>query len=220
MSRRTVVLVLALLSGTVAGCQAPHERSIEPVRYEAQHSLLQKAKARAESAPADASDAELVRLLGQLETEIADAEHKYEKAQQRIAELTTEVAKLRRAAGLAVHHVEILYFTRTTETGIDLWVTPFDRDNDAVKTAGDLSISLHRPRPWVLRGRSGKICTWVFTAKDLEKRWEGQLFEGYHLRLAWPQGKTPDMKEVVLRVDFTTTEGKTHSATKDLNIGE
>ena len=208
--------VCVLLVGAVTGCQTPPPTEI---RYDTQQKLLQDAMVRLEGSP-QTGDAEVRRLLKQLETELAEAERRHAQAQRRIAELEEEVEELRHAAGFAVHHIEILYFTQLTPKEISLWVTPFDRHNDVVKTAGSFRISLHRPGVWGLRKRGRKLCEWRFSAAEVETRWEGELFEGYHLKLAWPGQKPPEEETVVLHVEFTTAEGQTYSATKELSMEE
>ncbi len=208
--------VCVILVGVLAGCQAPPPTEI---RYDTQQRLLQDAMVRLEGSP-QTGDAEVRRLLKQLETELAEAERRHTRAQRRIVELEEEVERLRQAAGFAVHHIEILYFTHLTPKEISLWVTPFDRHNDVVKTAGSFKISLHRPGVWRLRKRGRKLCQWRFSAAEVETRWAGELFEGYHLKLAWPGGKPPEEETLVLHVEFTSAEGKTYSATKELSMGE
>lgn len=203
-------------SWLVAGCETSPPTDIH---YETQHNLLQNAMVRLESSPAR-GDREILRLLKQLETEVAEAERRHAGAQKKIAELTKEVEDLRQAAGFAVHHIEILYFTHVTDEGIDLWVTPFDRHNDVVKTAGSFSIALHDSAMWGLQKIGKKLCAWHFSAKEVEGLWEGQLFEGYHLKLGWPEGKAPEVQTASLRVQFITAEGKLYTATKELTIRE
>jgi hypothetical protein len=212
------LLACVLLTGVAAGCwNVPPPAKAE---YQAQQGLLEEAITRAESAPPAQTDAELLRLLRQLKAEIAESGRRHVEDRRKIQELTGEVESLRQAAGFAVHHVEILYFTHVTDKGIDLWVTPFDRRNDVVKTAGAFRISLHQPGTWGLRKLGHTLCAWEFSAKDVETRWEGQLFEGYHLKIDWPEGKAPEVKAAVLCVEFTTAEAKTYTATKELTLRE
>jgi len=201
----------------VAGCQG-RPQSPTAINYETQEGLLQDALVRLEGSP-QTGDPEVHRLLKQLETELAESRRRHVAAQNRIAELEAEVEKLQRAAGFAVHHIEILYFTHLTEKEIDLWVTPFDRHNDVVKTSGSFEISLHRPGAFGLRTRGRRLALWRFSAQEVETLWEGQLFEGYHLKLAWPGGKPPEMETVVVHVEFTSAEGKTYAADKELTMG-
>jgi hypothetical protein len=128
------------------------------------------------------------------------------------------VEELRQAAGFAVDHIDILYFTKVTPEGIDLWVAPSDRHNDVVKTAGSFDIALHRPGVWGMRKLGPKTAAWKFSAKEVESLWEGELWEGYHLKLAWPGGKPPDVAAGMLHVEFTTAEGKTYTATKEMTV--
>ena len=215
-TKRLLPICVLFVTG-LAGCRT----SLPPtdVQYDTQQNLVQNAIVRLESSPAK-GDRELLRLLKQLETEIGEAERRHTEDKKRIEQLQEEVENLRQAAGFSVHHIEILYFTRVTEEGIDLWVTPFDRRNDVVKTAGSFNIALHEPAAWSLASLGKKLYAWHFSSKDVETRWEGQLFEGYHLKLGWPDGKVPDAQTAVLRVSFITAEGKLFSATKELTIRE
>jgi len=206
------------LGALAAGCQSVAAPPAD-VHYETQQSLLENAIGRLETAP-EPGDAEVVEMLRQLRAELDASQRRHLEDERRIAELEEKVRSLRHAAGFAVHHIEILYFTHVGEKGIDLWVTPFDRHNDVVKTAGSFKISLHVPGPWGLRKLGRAICAWQFSAPEVERCWEGQLFEGYHLKLAWPQGEAPDVETATLAVAFTTAEGKTYDATKELNIRE
>ena len=210
-----ISLTAGLLLTVVGGCQTDTPTQIN---YDTQESLLRDALVRLEGSP-ETGDPEVHRMLKQLETELGESRRRHTAAQKRIAELEEEVQKLRQAAGFAVHHIEILYFTHLTEKEIDLWVSPFDRHNDVVKTAGSFEISLHRPSVLKLRKRGRKLVQWQFSAQEVETRWEGQLFEGYHLKLAWPAGGAPEVETAVLHVEFTTAEGKTYSADKELMMG-
>ena len=212
---RIVLFLLGMILLLPAGCQSTPTVQVD---YHRQRGLLQDAIAKLEQSPDDSRDQEALRMLRQLETELADSELRDHEAERRIAELEQEVAELRQAAGFAVDHIDILYFTRLTAEGIDLWVTPFDRHNDVVKTAGSFEISLHRPGVWGLRKLGPKTVAWKFSAQEVETRWEGELFEGYHLKLAWPDGSAPEVAEAMLRVEFTTAEGKTYTATKEMTI--
>jgi len=218
LRRLPLLLTCAFVAGVAAGC-----RSVPPpakADYPAQQGLLGEAITRVEGTPPTQTDAELLRLLRELRAQIAESERRHVEDQRKIQELTAEVKDLRQAAGFAVHHIEILYFTHVTDKGIDLWVTPFDRRNDVVKTAGSFRISLHEPGTWGLWKLGRTLCAWEFSAKDVESRWEGQLFEGYHLKIDWPEGKAPDVKTAALCVEFTTAEAKTYTATKELTIRE
>ena len=210
-----ISLMGALLLAVGSGCRTEAPTKIN---YEAQENLLTRAIVRLDESP-ETGDAEVRSLLKQLEGELAESRRRHTAAQKRIAELEDEVVKLRQAAGFAVHHIEILYFTHLTEKEIDLWVSPFDRHNDVVKTAGSFEISLHRPAAFKFRRRGRKLAEWRFSAQEVETLWEGELFEGYHLKLAWPGGKPPEVESLVLHVEFTVAGGKTYSADKELMMG-
>gem|GEM_PF-5937969 len=218
LNRLPILLACVFLTGALAGC-----RSVSPpakTDYPAERNLVDSAITRVEAPGAGQNDAETLRLLKELKGQIAESERRHVQDQQKIKDLTEEVESLRQAAGFAVHHIEILYFTHVIDKGIDLWVTPFDRRNDVVKTAGSFRISLHPADTWGLRKLGRTLCAWEYSAKEVETRWEGQLFEGYHLKIDWPEGKAPEAKTAVLNVEFTTAEGKTYSATKELTLKE
>jgi hypothetical protein len=217
---KSVVFVLCLVFPLLcAGCKgspgAPGR-----ARHVAQQTRLDTAIEKLEKSADRQSDAETLRLLKDIRKELAESMRRETEAQQRIAALNDEVAGLRHAAGFAVDHIEVLYITHVTDEGIDLWVTPFDRHNDVVKTAGSFDVSLHRPGAWGLRKMGPVISAWRLSAREVEQQWEGQLFEGYHLKLAWGEGKPSDVKTATLRVQFTTAEGKVFTATKELSIGD
>lgn len=218
LNKSWTLLACAFFAGALGGCQG----GTPPAKadYQAEHGLVESAISRAENAPPGQADAELLRLLKELQGQIAESERRHVQDQQKIKDLTEEAENLRQAAGFAVHHIEILYFTHVTDKGVDLWVTPFDRHNDVVKTAGSFRVSLHEADSWGLRKLGRKLCAWEMSAKEVETRWEGQLFEGYHLKLDWPEGKAPEAKTAVLAVEFTTAEAKTYSATKELTLQE
>jgi len=212
-----MLLLCASLAALAAGCKIAPPPAPDP-NFQSQQGLLQNAIVRLESSQDKGGDAEVVRLLKRLETELAQSEQRHAEDQRKIAELTEQVQALRLAAGFAVDHIEILYFTHVSDKGIDLWVTPFDRHNDIVKTSGSFDIWINRPASWGITTR--RLAAWKLAAKDVQDRWEGQLFEGYHLNLQWPEPGAPDVKTATLEVRFTTAEGKTYTATKELTIRE
>ena len=212
--RRVLSVVASVVFAAVLGCEGgPPPTTVE---YKTQHKLLQRAIGRLEHSES-ARDAETLGLLRKLEKELAEAQKRQLAAQHEIARLKKEVADLRQAAGFAVHRIEIQFFTHAGEKGIELGVTPYDRHDDVVKTAGAFNISLHRPE--MLRKLGRKITMWQFSARDVEKLWTGELFQGYRMKLAWPGGKVPNVEVAILRVDFTTAEGTTYTDTKELEIG-
>ncbi|HUU43335.1 MAG TPA: hypothetical protein VMX57_06120, partial [Planctomycetota bacterium] len=206
-----------LAAWSLCGCQTSPPPPQTHVEYNTQHNLLQKAMGRLENSPS-ARDEETLKLLKQLETELADAQERHAAAQREIARLNREVQKLRLAAGFAVDRIEIQFYTHATDKGIELGVTPYDRHDDVVKTAGDFNIALYQPG--MLRTLGTKIAMWQFSAKEVEKLWTGELYQGYAMKLAWPDGKVPDVGKTVLRVEFTTAEGKTFGDTKELDVRE
>ena len=213
--KKTVVLIIVLSVLSAVGCNStpPPETRVE---YKTQHNLLQKAMGRLEASPST-HDEETLKLLKQLEAELAEAQQRHLAAQREIARLNREVRKLRHAAGFSVHRIEIQFFTHASDKGVQLGVTPYDRHNDVVKTAGDFTISLHRPGG-LLQKLGRKITMWQFSAKEVEKLWTGELYQGYEMKLAWPKGVKPDVEKAVLRVEFTTAEGQTYTDTKELEI--
>lgn len=212
--RRVSRVVVCVVFAAVIGCEGgPPATKVE---YKTQHNLLQRAMGRLEHSER-AHDVETLGLLRKLEKELAEAQERHLAAQREIARLKKEVAHLRRAAGFAVHRIEIQFFTHAAEKGIELGVTPYDRHDDVVKTAGAFNLSLHRRG--VLGGLGRKITMWQFSARDVETLWTGELFQGYRMKLAWPGGKVPNVEVAILRVDFTTAEGTTYTDTRELEIG-
>jgi len=197
------------------GCQnaSPPPTKVE---YKTQHQLLQKAMTRLEDSSGQ-KDVETLTLLKQLEAELAEAQTRHLAAQREIARLRREVGDLRAAAGFAVARIEIRFFTHADENGIELGVAPFDRHDDVVKTAGVFEVSLHH-RGGMLEKLGAKICMWQLSANEVEKLWKGELYQGYELKLRWPDGKVPDVQNAVLNVAFTTPEGKTFTDTKELTL--
>jgi outer membrane murein-binding lipoprotein Lpp len=216
---RKILAAATLAALAAAGCTLTRQEVVD-ADYATQLRTLDGVVRRLESAPVERRDEESIRSLRQVRLEMSRAHAAHAQDLAEIERLKGELEALRAAAGLGVHHVEILYFTRVNPAGIDLWVTPFDRSGDAVKAAGSFAITLNRPGFLGLGTLGSELCRWQFAEKEVLEHWQGELFKGYHLNLPWPKGGTPDVTGAVLRVEFLTAGGGRFMVTKELRIKE
>ena len=215
--KRTITTLTLLTCAVSWGC-AP-AGSVDD-RYHAQLQLVHDMIARLEINARSERDRQFLQQLQQLHAEIEKTRERHRRDAGKIAHLEEELARLRVAETFRVNHLDVLFHTRATTTGIALWAAPRDRQNDAVKAAGAFTITLHRPGLLGMGTLGKKLCEWKLSAEDVKGRWEGHVYRGYHLELSWPDGKRPDIETAVLHVAFTTTRDQIFTASKEIHIRE
>lgn len=208
---------LLLVAGLAAGCSGPPVRQ----RYDNQDRLLQQMGRQIQDVQDASRRQELEKTLEAMRAEIEEARKRH---LQDVAELERLQEENRRAvvsSSFAVQSIQVPYFSPVVKTeGLDLWVMPVDGRGDSVKAAGSIQAGLYR-RGMLGLGTSGKsLCEWSFSATELEQRWQGTLYKGYHVTLPWPQTGRPEADEAILRVTFTGTDGKSHIAEKAVRLRE
>ncbi len=161
----------------------------------------------------------LLRTLAELRRELEETHAALDAEQRELERLRQENRQHRVSASFAVNAVGIPYFSPIAKSdGLDLWVIPRDSHGDAVKVPGSLTVSLQR-RGLLGIGTAGKkLCEWSVPMGKLKDKWAGQLYRGYHVLLAWPEGGRPEVTEAVLKLKFTTPDGKTCKTEKVIEL--
>jgi hypothetical protein len=93
-------------------------------------------------------------------------------------------------------------------------ISPKDADGTAVKVPGHATVSAFDVLP---EGQKVPIGRWDVTNEQLRKAWKGGLLgSGYFLPLAWDL--PPTSGKVRVAVVFTTTDGKSYEADRDVQV--
>lgn len=87
------------------------------------------------------------------------------------------------------------------DDGIVLYIQPVDEDGHVVKAAGKMTVELYD----LAAGPDGqKINTCRFDTAELRASWYGRLMtQHFTLRCPWPEGYTPEHREITARASFT-----------------
>lgn len=215
-ARSACCLLLVIVAGCMlTSCGTPSIKQ----REKNQARLLKQMDAEVHELRDPNERKKLLRTLAKLRRELEETHAALEVEHRKLERLRQENRRHRVSASFTVNAVEIPYFSPITKSdGLDLWVMPRDSHGDAVKVPGSLTVSLHR-RGLLGIGTAGKkLCEWSVPMGKLKDKWAGQLYRGYHVLLAWPEGKCPDVAEAVLKLKFTTPDGKKYKTEKVIKL--
>lgn len=163
------------------------------------------------------AELDLRRQVGKLSDQIAEKNRLIDSQQSAIRKLNQQ---LQQARGLTDDDLKHIFYPEKIEIddlsggddydgkpgddGVTVYLRPIDRDDDAVKVAGDIRIELYD-----LQNPSGQklIGEYVFPLDEVSRLWYGKL-STYHytLRCPWKNGP-PKHPEITIRatfVDFLT----------------
>ena len=218
MPDRPLFLLLALaFAAILIGCPSAGIRQVQSEQTQILDSMDRDA--RAVSDPAERQ--RLLDNVARLRKEIQTSHGTLEAQQRELDELRSQRERYDVSQTLKADSVEMPYFSPVaTPQALDLWVIPRDAQGDAVKVAGSVKISVRRAGAFGL-GASGKsLADWSLSPAQIQDKWAGQLYQGYHFLLAWPGAKRPSLKDTFVRVVFANPDGKTCSAEKPLESGD
>ncbi len=199
---RTIILVLFLILGTLAGCQDPQREQ-----------LIETEKQR---------DAALAHA-DELGKEVSELSAKAESQKQQI-ETLQGLGEKRMENVFTVAAIEISRNSGGIDTDktpgqdtVVVFLKPLDKNGDILKAAGDVTIQLFdlaQPKDQTL------YAEFTYPVKDIHQYWAGGLLSNqYTFRCPFPEGTAPAHPEINLRVTFTDyLTGQTFTAQKLLKL--
>jgi hypothetical protein len=217
MTRTSLILLSLLAVALLAGCPQPAPR--EP--QSEQSRLLDTMQKDARTVQDPAEKKRLLDNIASLRKQMDTSHGTLEGQQRELDQLRLERERYALARKLKAASVEIPYFSPlATPQGLDLWVIPRDAQGDVLKVPGSLKVTV-RHRGALGLGASGKnLLVWNLTPAQLQDKWAGQLYQGYHLLLPWPKKDLPDIRDAVVHVTFTNPDGKSCTAEKPIEFRE
>lgn len=218
MSDRPLFLLLALaFAALLIGCPSADVRQVQSQQTQILDSMERDARTVAD--PAERR--RLLDNVAKLRKEIKSSHGTLEAQQRELVELRSQRERYDVSGALKADSIEMPYFSPVASPqALDLWVIPRDAHGDAVKVAGSIKVSVRRAGAFGLGTSGNSLADWTLTPAQLQDKWAGQLYQGYHLLLAWPGSKRPVLPDAVVRVVFTNPDGKTCSAEKALEPGD
>lgn len=214
-----------LLSGLLAlvcaslliGCPQP---SVKEIQSE-QSRLLDSMESDARTVADPAERQRLLDNIARLRKGMQSSHGTLEAQQRELEALRLERERFQVSRELKAASVEMPFFSPVASAqGLDLWVIPRDARGDAVKVPGTLKVSVRR-RGVLGVGTSGKgLADWTLSPSQLQDKWAGQLYQGYHVFLPWRGKERPILRQAVVRVTFTNPDGEFCSVEKAVESGE
>lgn len=218
MFNRTLTLFFALAPACLlSGCP---QSSVKEIQSE-QIKRLDSMQTQAGSISDPAERKRFLEEIAALRQEIESSHGAIDSQQRELEALREEHLRFRLAREVTASSVEMPYFSPVLGSrALDIWVIPRDAHGDPVKVPGTISISVHHPGALGLGSDPNSIASWTVNPSQLQDKWAGQLYQGYHLLLPWPDNHRPPVAQAVVHVTFISPDGKTCTAEKTVDVKE
>jgi len=218
MFNRPLILMLVLAAACLlAGCPQPSVKDIQSEQIKRLDSM--QAEAASISDPAERQ--RFLEEIAALRKEIESSHGTLDAQQRELEALRREHLAFRLSREVTAASVEMPYFSPVAgPRGLDLWVIPRDSHGDAVKVPGTIAVSVHHPGALGLGSDPNILASWTLNPSQLQDKWAGQLYQGYHVVLPWPDNRRPAFAQVVVRVTFISPDGKSCKAEKPVDVKE
>ena len=218
MLYRPLMFPLVLLAACLlAGCPQPSVRDIQSEQIK----RLDSMQAQASSISDPAERQHFLDEIAALRKEIESSHGTLDAQQRELEALRQEHLAFALSREVTASSVEMPYFSPVAgPQALDLWVIPRDSHGDAVKVPGTIAVSVHHPGALGLGSDPNILASWTLNPSQLQDKWAGQLYQGYHVLLPWPDNHRPALAQVVVRVTFTSPDGKSCNAEKTIDVKE
>jgi len=166
-------------------------------------------------------DAELRALNNQLESterRLATTEREITSLQRQLTGSSPEaISQLARIESIQINKRLTGALNEDSRPGDDLLnvvISPLDATGEVVKLEGRIEVEAIDPS---LPEANRKLGEWTIPLEQSAENWhDGFLGKGYQITAPWQQ--TPQSKQVVLLARYTTPDGRSFSATQEINI--
>ena len=150
---------------------------------------------RRDTLTSGAQHKELVRNLARLQKELKKTRAKLEAQRRELNRLREQRTRMELSRDLRADSIEIPFYSPVVKSaGLDLWIVPRDAQGDVVKVPGTLRVRILRRGLLGLGTTGHAVREWSVLAGKLKDMWEGQLYQGYHVLLAWSKEGRPDLE--------------------------